>query len=155
MWQYVTPPCFLSRWAKKIFINKTGYTWAFLELILFVAFFFVVFLLCLLFCFSGGGLLSFLLLLLFFVVVFCFVFSCEANWWFKRFRPKLATDLKEYTQRWFGLVWFGGFYGISTLIGDLMPNPQYTYIVNIYDLWTHFRDNIFQTSLVSYFFAHS
>ena len=32
---------------------------------------------------------------------------------------------------WFGLVWF---YGISTIGGYLMPNPLYTYILNIYDL---------------------
>ena len=25
---------------------------------------------------------------------------------------------------WFGLVWFVGFYGISTSIGYLMPNPS-------------------------------
>ena len=31
----------------------------------------------------------------------------------------------------FGLVWF---YGISTIVGYLMPNPLYTYIQNIYDL---------------------
>ena len=30
-----------------------------------------------------------------------------------------------------GLDWF---YGISTLVGHLMPNPVYTYILNIYDL---------------------
>ena len=29
---------------------------------------------------------------------------------------------------WFGLV---GFYSISTVIGYLMPNPLYTYILNI------------------------
>ena len=31
------------------------------------------------------------------------------------------------------LVWFGlvGFYGISTIVGYLMPNPLYTYILNI------------------------
>ena len=29
------------------------------------------------------------------------------------------------------LVWF---YGISTIVGYLMPNPLYTYILNIYDL---------------------
>ena len=29
---------------------------------------------------------------------------------------------------WFGLV---GFYGISTIVGNLMPNPVYTYILNI------------------------
>ena len=31
------------------------------------------------------------------------------------------------------LVWF---YGISTILGYLMPNPVYTYILNIYDLET-------------------
>ena len=31
---------------------------------------------------------------------------------------------------WFGLV---GFYGISTIVGYLMPNPLYTHILNIYD----------------------
>ena len=30
----------------------------------------------------------------------------------------------------FGLV---GFYGISTIVGNLMQNPVYTYILNIYD----------------------
>ena len=32
---------------------------------------------------------------------------------------------------WFGLV---GFYGISTIVGYLMPNPLYIYILNIYNL---------------------
>ena len=32
---------------------------------------------------------------------------------------------------WFGLV---DFYGVSTVVGYLMPNPLYTYILNIYDL---------------------
>ncbi len=32
-----------------------------------------------------------------------------------------------------------GFYGISTIVGYLMPNPLYTYILNIYDLvWFDF-----------------
>ena len=33
-------------------------------------------------------------------------------------------------------IWFGwvGFYGISTIVGYLMPNPLYTYILNTYDL---------------------
>ena len=33
---------------------------------------------------------------------------------------------------WFGLV---GFYGISTIVGYLMPNPLYTYILNIKGLF--------------------
>ncbi len=34
------------------------------------------------------------------------------------------------------MVWF---YGISTIVGYLMPNPVYTYILNIYDLvWLDF-----------------
>ena len=36
----------------------------------------------------------------------------------------------------FGLV---GFYDISNIVGNLMPNPLYTYIFNIYDLvWLAF-----------------
>ena len=32
-----------------------------------------------------------------------------------------------------------GVYGISTIVGYLMPNPLYTYILNIYDLvWLGF-----------------
>ena len=34
---------------------------------------------------------------------------------------------------WFGLVWF---YGISTIVGHLMPNLLYTHRSNIYDLFT-------------------
>ena len=35
-----------------------------------------------------------------------------------------------------------GLYGISTIIGYLMPNPLYTYILNIYDLvWLGFMVN--------------
>ena len=45
----------------------------------------------------------------------------------------------------FGLV---GFYGISTTVGYLMPNPLYTYIVNIYDLvWFGFYG---KSTLVGY-----
>ena len=36
--------------------------------------------------------------------------------------PVIPTD-------WFGLL---GFYGISTIVGYLMPNPLYTYIMNIW-----------------------
>ena len=34
------------------------------------------------------------------------------------------------------MVWLGwvGFYGISTRVGYLMPNPLYTYISNMYGL---------------------
>ena len=32
---------------------------------------------------------------------------------------------------WFGLVWF---YGTSTIVGYLMPNPVYSYISEIFDL---------------------
>ena len=32
---------------------------------------------------------------------------------------------------WYGLV---GFYGISTIVGYLMPNSLYTYILNVYSL---------------------
>ena len=32
------------------------------------------------------------------------------------------------------MIWLVRFYGISTIVGYLMPNPLYTYILNIYDL---------------------
>ena len=36
------------------------------------------------------------------------------------------------------IVWFW-FHGISTIVGYLMPNPVFTYILNIYDLvWLSF-----------------
>ena len=37
-------------------------------------------------------------------------------------------------------IWFGlfGFYGISTIVGYLMPNPLYTYISNILFGWVRF-----------------
>ena len=36
-----------------------------------------------------------------------------------------------------------GFYGISTLVGYLMPNLFYTYILNIGFVNAYFVDNIF------------
>ena len=37
------------------------------------------------------------------------------------------------------LDWFRLVYGIPTLVGHLMPNPLYTYILNIYDfVWLVF-----------------
>ena len=40
----------------------------------------------------------------------------------------ISTSLYIYVEyTWFGLV---GFYGISTIVGDLMVNPLYTYILN-------------------------
>ena len=35
----------------------------------------------------------------------------------------LGTEIVANEFVWFGLVWFVGFYGISTFVGYLMPNP--------------------------------
>ena len=43
-------------------------------------------------------------------------------------KSSLYIDIKYI---WFSLV---GFYGISAIVGYLIPNPLYTYILNIYDL---------------------
>ena len=32
------------------------------------------------------------------------------------------------------MIWLGWLYGISTIVGYLIPNPLHTYILNIYDL---------------------
>ena len=63
-------------------------------------------------------------------------------------------------------IWFGlfGFYGISTIVGYLMPNPLYTYISIIYLALTiqhqsffymQLDDQTVQFNLACYFFAHS
>ena len=37
------------------------------------------------------------------------------------------------------MIWCGWVLGISTIVGYLMPNPLYTYTLNIYDLvWLGF-----------------
>ena len=41
------------------------------------------------------------------------------------------THTHIYIYTWFGYV---GFYGISTIVGFLMPNPVHTYISNRYNL---------------------
>ena len=53
-------------------------------------------------------------------------------------KKRVALNLKNWHEvKWFGLiaprelVWF---YEISTIVGYLMPNPIYTYILDIYDL---------------------
>ena len=48
------------------------------------------------------------------------------NGWYAKFSKYIYI---EYI--WFNLVIF---YGISTIEGYLLPNPVYTYILNIYDL---------------------
>ena len=42
-----------------------------------------------------------------------------------------TSSLYIYILNIYDLVWF---YGISTIVGYLMPNPLYTYILNINDL---------------------
>ena len=46
---------------------------------------------------------------------------------------------------WFGLV---GFYGISTIVGYLMPNTLYTYIINIWFLNTFCRYPLLNNQIV-------
>ena len=41
------------------------------------------------------------------------------------------------------MISFVRFYGLSSIFGYLMPNPVYTYELNIYDLYKYFVDNIF------------
>ena len=42
-------------------------------------------------------------------------------------------EKKKKAREWLGLDWF---YGISTIVGYLIPNPFYTYILNIWFLNT-------------------
>ena len=43
----------------------------------------------------------------------------------------ICKQLEFQVTVFLGLVWFDG---TSTIVGYLMPNPLYTYILNIYDL---------------------
>ena len=45
--------------------------------------------------------------------------------------PDLVYTYILYIYIWFSLVWF---YGRPTIVGYLIPNPLYTYRLNIYDL---------------------
>ena len=52
------------------------------------------------------------------------------------FRDRTLRYNQLQSQHLTGLV---GFYGISTIVGYLMPNPLYTYTLNTYDLvWLGF-----------------
>ena len=46
-------------------------------------------------------------------------------------------NAKSFLYIYFKYIWFAlvGFYGISTTVVYLMPNPVYTYILNIYIIW--------------------
>ena len=48
--------------------------------------------------------------------------------------------------KWFGLV---GLYGISTIVGYLMPNPLYTY--ELYMICKHIVDDIFKQTWAKFF----
>ena len=50
----------------------------------------------------------------------------------------------------FNLVWF---YGILSIVGYLMPNSFYTYILDMNDFFTHFVDNIFKRNWSHFFFC--
>ena len=39
------------------------------------------------------------------------------------------------------MIGFDWFYGISTIVGNLMRDPVYIYIKYIHDLRTHFMDS--------------
>ena len=61
------------------------------------------------------------------------------NWfglvlWLINYRRLFNVKLSSY--KYIKYIEFAlvGFYGISTIVGYLMPNALYTYILNIYDL---------------------
>ena len=50
----------------------------------------------------------------------------------------------------FGLV---RFYGILNIVDYLMPNLLFIYTLTIYDLWTHFVDNIFKQAWAHFLYT--
>ena len=78
-------------------------------------------------------------------------------WWHINYYRLYNVESSLYiyiTYIGFGLV---GFYGISTIVGYLMPNPLYTYISNIYNLvwlgWVLWHCRLFILFLVGLFMA--
>ena len=65
------------------------------------------------------------------------------HWWSFKAKSYLNTYIK-YIGFGFGLVWF---YGMSTIVGYLMPNSNHTYILNIYELFW-FGSMVYQPFLV-------
>ena len=54
------------------------------------------------------------------------------------FNAKSSLYIHIYIYRMYMICWVG-FYGISTIVGYLVPKPLYTYILNIMDLvWLGF-----------------
>ena len=54
-------------------------------------------------------------------------------WFSWLINPCRLFHVKSYLYIYIKYIWFG-LVGLSTLVGYLMPNPIYTYILNIYDL---------------------
>ena len=64
------------------------------------------------------------------------------GWVLWRINPCRLFNVKSTLYIYIEFIGFGlvGFYGISTIVGYLMLNPLYTYILNIYDIvWLDFR----------------
>ena len=58
------------------------------------------------------------------------------GWVLRHIKHCRLFNVKSYLYIYIKYIGFGlvGFYGISTIIGYLMPYPLYTYILNRYDL---------------------
>ena len=78
----------------------------------------------------------FLLWMLFLKVWFSLVWFGLVCWVLWHINLCRLFNAKSSSYLYIKYIWFGlvGFYGISTIVGYLMPNPLYTYILNIYDL---------------------
>ena len=60
------------------------------------------------------------------------LFNAKTSLYIYLFNAEFSLSLSLYIYIiWFGLV---GFYGISTIVGYLMPKPFYTFTLNTYDL---------------------
>ena len=67
--------------------------------------------------------------------------SAGLGWVLWHINPCRLFNARCFLYIYFKYIGFGlvGFYGISTIVGYLIPNPLYTYISNIYDLvWLGF-----------------
>ena len=78
------------------------------------------------------------------------VFTDISNRWFVNTFCRY-TQLNDQTVLWFHVIWV---YGISTIVGYLMPNPVFTYILNIWFVKTFCRYTQLNDQTVQFLTIH-
>ena len=84
-------------------------------------------------------------------------FRSSLVWFYGISNPFGSFNAESFLYLYIRYIWFAlvGFYGISTLVGYLIPNNFYTYIINIYDLiWFGGISTLVGHLIPNYFYAY-